>query len=197
MWAGSRIEFLRPIPLGGAMMRTSQVVAIAEKTGRTGPMILVTLHHEIKVDDRTAIREDQDLVFRGYTSAAAPGPASAGSPASAAQVRGVVLDPVRLFRYSALTFNAHRIHYDRDYARQREGYPGLVVQGPYLATLLLAHWLQHRPGHDVAAFTFRAVAPAFDGHRIDLCLNQDEVEARTPVGQICLTATVRGQVPAS
>lgn len=174
MWAGSRIDFLSPIPVGAALTRATTIDAIKPKRGASGDLLFVTLRHEISANGAPAIREEQDIVFR-EAARAAPAPAAAATAAAAEPapepvdaVRRIAPDPVLLFRYSALTFNAHRIHYDRDYAVGVEGYAGLVVHGPLIATLLMDHGL--RAGLVPRSFTFRAEAPLVDGVPFDLCL---------------------------
>lgn len=174
MWAGSRVEFLAPVRVGAALTRVTTVDAISPKRGRGGDLLFVTLRHEISATGTPVIREEQDIVFREAAGAApapvAP-PAVAAAPEPADFVRSVTPDPVLLFRYSALTFNAHRIHYDRDYARDVEGYTGLVVHGPLIATLLIDHAL--RAGLVPRRFAFRAEAPLVDSAPFDLCLAHD------------------------
>jgi 3-methylfumaryl-CoA hydratase len=180
MWAGSRLRFLRAIPLGARIVRRSTLVSATAKNARSGRMLLVTVHHEIAVENcDTAIIEDQDIVYReaAVPGAAAPRPA-VESGAADAVVRTATPDAVMLFRYSALTFNSHRIHYDRDYCRSEEGYPGLVVQGPLLATLLLDHLLCKQPGARLASYSFRAMSPIFDGEPVTLGLGLDEGNVR-------------------
>jgi len=161
MWAGGEIEFLAPIRLGARLTRRSAIQNIAPKAGKSGDMVFVTLRHEIFADGVAALVERQDIVYReaARPSAVAPvGEAAAGTDGA----RVVVPDPVLLFRFSALTFNAHRIHYDRDYARDVEAYPGLVVHGPLIATLLMDHYLRANPGKAVSKFSFRAQSPLLD-----------------------------------
>jgi 3-methylfumaryl-CoA hydratase len=171
MWAGSRIHFVAPIPVGSPIERRSTIEDIRAKSGRQGEMLFVTLSHQVLCNGAVAVEEEQDLVYRG---AAAPSPAGKPAPAEKAATahttETMTADPVRLFRYSALTFNAHRIHYDRDYARAVEGYPGLVVHGPYLATLLIDFLLRQQPGARVTRFEFRARRPLFDGVPFSLCM---------------------------
>jgi len=158
MWAGSRIEFLAPLRLGELARRESRVADVREKSGRSGTLCFVTVQHDTYCRDVLAIREEQDIVYReaaGIVSATTPQPA----PTDARWRRDCVLDPPRLFRYSALTFNSHRIHYDRDYATQQEGYPGLVVHGPLLATLMLE--VLREQALPVKRFEYRALAPTF------------------------------------
>ena len=166
MWAGSRVEFLSPIAVGAALTRVTTIAAIRPKRGASGELLFVTLRHDIAADDAPAIREEQDIVFREAATGPAtpPPPAVPAAPEPTDAVRTLSPDPVLLFRYSALTFNAHRIHYDRDYARDVEGYAGLVVHGPLIATLLMDHAL--REGFSPRRFAFRAEAPLIDGARL-------------------------------
>lgn len=195
MWAGSRIDFLEPVPIGAALTRVTTIEAIKPKRGRGGDLLFVTLRHEISADGAPAIREDQDIVFREAASATSPpaaAPAAVVAPEPADAVRSITPDPVLLFRYSALTFNAHRIHYDRDYARDVEGYAGLVVHGPLIATLLMDHGL--RAGLIPRHFLFRAEAPLIDGTPFDLCLAHDaegaRLWARDAAGRTTMCATL-------
>jgi 3-methylfumaryl-CoA hydratase len=195
MWVGGRVQFLRPIEVGAAMRRRSTIARITAKNGRSGPVIFVTVRHEIYVADTTVLIEEQDIVFR---SAAIPGdpeaPPGRRTTQASEATRRFAPDPVQLFRFSALTFNAHRIHYDRDYARQVEGYEGLVVQGPFIATLLMDHFLRCSNDPVVRAFSFRAERPMFDAAPIELCLARREsaVElwAADLTGAVCMSATV-------
>jgi 3-methylfumaryl-CoA hydratase len=196
MWAGSRIAFSAAIPLGAAMEKRSTILAVDPKRGRSGEMVFVTVRHEIFADGRLAATEAQDIVYRDAPKPeAAPSAAPlAGPPPAAGWSRAVTPDPTLLFRYSALTYNAHRIHYDRAYATDAEGYPGLVVHGPLIATLLLDHYLRRRPGARIAAFEFRAESPLFD--RQPFTLNGDETGegaalwALAPDGRIAMRARV-------
>lgn len=174
MWAGSRIEFLSPIAVGAALTRVTTIDAIKPKRGASGDLLFATLRHDIAADGVAAIREEQDIVFRAAATAAPAPPAAPSAPTEPADaVRSISPDPVLLFRYSALTFNAHRIHYDRDYARDVEGYAGLVVHGPLIATLLMDHALRTVRGAIPRRFSFRAEAPLIDGAPFDLCLARD------------------------
>jgi len=161
MWAGGEIEFLAPIGLGARLTRRSTVRGIAPKFGKSGAMVFVTLLHEITADGVAAVIERQDIVYREAARAGVPVQAGEAA-AKTAGARVIVPDPVLLFRFSALTFNAHRIHYDRDYARDVEAYGGLVVQGPLIATLLMDHFLRANPGRAVSRFSFRARSPLLD-----------------------------------
>ncbi len=169
MWAGSQLTFHAPLRVGQAIERTSRIVDVRLKEGRTGSLVFVNVQHEIQADGVAAISERQDIVYRDMP--AAPATPVAASAAHAAQPaapqeadwsRRIEPDQVLLFRYSALTFNGHRIHYDRRYTTSTEGYPGLVVHGPLTATLLLDLLHRHLPGARVRDYTFRGVSPLFD-----------------------------------
>ena len=171
MWAGSRIRFEAPIVPGTALLRTSQLASATPKSGKSGAMVFCTVVHEIRAatSGDLLIQEAQDIVYREAHSGPELAPRPAVDPIFTPEhVHSLRVDPVMLFRYSALTFNSHRIHYDRDYARTEEGYPGLVVHGPYLATLLFEHLAQVAAGRRIAAFDFRAVSPSFDGEVLTL-----------------------------
>jgi 3-methylfumaryl-CoA hydratase len=169
MWAGSELEFLAPVPVGAAIERRSTIANIEHKTGRSGDMIFVRVEHEITIQGAAAIRDAHNIVYREAPKPgeAAPPPEKAGRAAEFE--RTILSDPVLLFRYSALTFNGHRIHYDRSYCEEAEGYPGLVVHGPLTATLLMDLYLRQRPAAAVRAFRFRARRPLFDIHPFTLC----------------------------
>lgn len=173
MWAGSRIRFLAPIPLGSTVERETVVMSETEKTGRSGRMLFVTLQHRLSVNGLACIVDEQDIVYREPGKNGAPPP-----PAELATVppvtQSITADPVQLFRFSALTFNAHRIHYDLPYTVEVEGYPGLVVHGPYLATLLMDLFLRQHPGAQIDKFSFRAQRPIFAGEPFVLGLTADE-----------------------
>jgi 3-methylfumaryl-CoA hydratase len=177
MWAGGRIEFRAPIALGAKMTRRSTVADVVAKTGASGAMVFVIVRHEIVVEGVTALVEEQDIVYRAAASPPAA-PRSAPGGAEPEWRRSIALGPVALFGYSALTFNGHRIHYDRDYARNQENYPGLVVHGPYIATLLVDNFLRWRPQTPIAKLAYRARSPLFDGRSFDLCAVSNENGAR-------------------
>lgn len=173
MFAGATTEFHAPMPAGARLTRVSTILDVSEKRGASGRLVFVTLRHAIAADGVPALTEEQDIVYREAAATPAP-PAKkpAGTPRPAQHSRRVVPDPTALFRFSALTFNAHRIHYDRDYARDVEFYPGLVVQGPFIAMLLLDLLLRHRPALPLKRFRFRAKSPLFDTAPFELCLAQ-------------------------
>jgi 3-methylfumaryl-CoA hydratase len=160
MWAGSRLKFHRPLRVGARVDRRSVVSLVAEKGSRSGPLVFVTVRHTLTSNGALTIEEDQDLVYREAPGADAER-AAEPSPKGAWR-RTVHPDETLLFRYSALTFNGHRIHYDRRYAEEAEGYPGLVVHGPLIATLLLQLLTERKPEQTVTRFQFKAVRPTFD-----------------------------------
>jgi len=171
MWAGSQFEFHTPLRIGEALTRTSTLHDVSKKSGRTGPLVFVKVRHEIRRDgeDDIALTEFHDIVYRD-----APSPGDLESPPKAAPSQALwekrwVPDDVLLFRYSALTFNGHRIHYDRRYATEVEGYPGLVVHGPMIATMLLDLLRHQLPEAQVLRFQFRAVRATFDTHHFFVC----------------------------
>lgn len=161
MWAGGRFEFHKPIVLGAPASRRSAIAAIQEKQGRSGPLCFVTVQHEISTASGICMTETQELVYREDARPGDDPPARLAAPAGAQASESFTPDPVLMFRFSALTFNGHRIHYDRDYARNVENYPDLVFHGP-LTALLLAR-LASRLGENrhMKKFSFRAVAPLF------------------------------------
>jgi len=165
MWAGGRLSFLAPLRVGDIARRESVIVAVDEKQGRSGALVFVRLAHRISQGGRLCIEEEQDLVYRGSGGNT---PAAMEAPGSAQFARTVTPDPVLLFRYSALTFNSHRIHFDRDYATREEGYAGLVVQGPLTATLLLDLLQRERPDAVPRRFEFRGLRPLTDGGPLSL-----------------------------
>jgi len=173
MWAGSRLLWRGRLQVGQSVERVSTILKCEAKRGRTGDMVLVTVGHEFRAGDALLLDEQQDIVYRdeaGADERRALADLAAQAHGGQVQferrgeiVREVNVGPVQLFRYSAATFNGHRIHYDRDYARDVEGYPGLVVHGPLIATLLLGFLqAQVAPGREVERFEFRALKPTFD-----------------------------------
>ncbi len=192
MWAGGRLAFEHPLRVGDDIVRESRIADVRGKQGRSGSLVFVTVAHEISDARGVAIREEHDIVYRdepkpaeagaAKTADAGAAPAVDAGPASRADAaapgaartdedfaRRIVPDPVLLFRYSAVTFNGHRIHYDRSYVTGVEGYPGLVVHGPLVATLLLELLHRERPAARVARFEFKAVRPLFDLYAFEVC----------------------------
>ena len=162
MWAGGRLEFPGTLRVGETIRRRSAILEVKEKTGRSGALVFVVVRHEISGAGGLAVIEEQDLVYRETPDPKAPPPPPRPAPGDGAWSKTVRPDPVMLFRYSALTFNGHRIHYDRPYAMETEGYPGLVVHAPLVATLLIELCRDERPEARLAAFDFRMVRPLFD-----------------------------------
>ncbi|MBX3635833.1 MAG: MaoC family dehydratase N-terminal domain-containing protein [Rubrivivax sp.] len=169
MWAGSRVAFHAPLRVGEVVTRESRIARVEAKQGRAGALVFVTVQHDFHGAAGLAVSDEHDIVYREAPAPGAPPAAAQQAPDDATFERSVVPDPVLLFRYSALTFNGHRIHYDRSYAIQVEGYPGLVVHGPLIATLLLDLLRRQQPGADVRRFAFRALRPLFDTHPFTLC----------------------------
>jgi 3-methylfumaryl-CoA hydratase len=163
IWAGGRLywEAENPLRVGDRLQRESRIESVTHKAGRTGDLVFVVVRHEIYNDGGL---EDQDIVYRTSPQPDDPLPEPVIAAQNAAWAREIVPDPVLLFRYSALTFNGHRIHYDRGYATGVEGYPGLVVQGPLIATLLLDLLRRKRPNAAITKFQFKAMRPTFDLH---------------------------------
>jgi 3-methylfumaryl-CoA hydratase len=182
MWAGSQLTFHASLRVGDRVVRTSTIDDVTVKHGRSGTLAFVKVRHVITRADAKdpALTEFHDIVFREAAVPGAPEPAAQPAPDASAWRRRIVPDDVLLFRYSALTFNGHRIHYDRRYVTEVEGYPGLIVHGPLLATLLLELVRRERPQARVAAFEFRARRPVFDLRPFDVCgaPSEDGREAR-------------------
>jgi 3-methylfumaryl-CoA hydratase len=164
MWAGSQFEFHAPICVGDKVSRTSTIEDVSEKSGRTGKLVFVKVKHELSSNgsNTPAITEFHDIVYRAAQDVAETPPPPTPAPKEATWRRGIVADEAFLFRYSALTFNGHRIHYDRRYVTQVEGYPGLIVHGPLIATLLLDLLRREQPEAKVKTFRFKAIRPTFD-----------------------------------
>ena len=162
MWAGSRVIFRGALPVGAMAERTSLIKSVNVKQGKSGPLVFVTVVHEIAVNGEPVILEEHDIVYRDPPQAGDAPALPKSAPTDAQWSQPIKPDPVLLFRYSALTINGHRIHYDRSYVTEVEGYPGLVVHGPLIATLLIGLAARELPGREITAFAFRAVSPLFD-----------------------------------
>jgi len=164
MWAGSDFIFHQPLLVGDTLARTSTIVDVKEKSGRTGTLLFVRVRHEIRRNGnaQVALTEHHNIVYREAARPDDVAPPPVAAPADFAWKRDIVADDVLLFRYSALTFNGHRIHYDRKYVTEVEGYPGLIVHGPLIATLLMDLLRRELPDARVSRFEFKAVRPTFD-----------------------------------
>lgn len=174
MWAGGRLAFHHPLRVGDEVTRESRIIAVESKSGRSGPLAFVTVRHAISNARGVAISEEQDIVYRPAPVAGSALPPAPAAPGEAAFCREVTPGPTLLFRYSALTFNAHRIHYDREYATGVEGYPGLVVHGPLIATLLVDLLHRQGPRGRLTHFAFTAVRPLFDTRPFRVCAREDD-----------------------
>ena len=197
MWAGSRLHFHHPILIGDHLQRRSTIMDITLKQGRSGQLAFVKVQHAYLRDDICVLEEEHDIVYREAASADTAPAKSAPAPAQYDWQQTIHPDSVMLFRYSALIFNAHRIHYDRSYCQEEEAYPGLIVHGPLIATLLLDLVTTSQP-KPVQAFDFRALAPLFDtgdfsvnGRNLDE--HQSELWAVNQQGQLCMRATAQLQ----
>ena len=189
MWAGGRLAFRAPIAVGAALVRESEIVSVASKSGRSGAMVFVTVRHRIAADGVEAIEEEHDIVYRDVPRPGEVAPAES-APGDGVWRRTLTPDPVLLFRYSALTANGHRIHYDHPYVTGVEGYRGLIVHGPLTATLLMA-LAETGSGRRLARFAFRARAPLFAGEPLALAGRPDgaagaDVWAATPAGGLAM-----------
>lgn len=187
MWASSDIHFDQPLIADAAVTRRSRVASVTHKQGQAGtPLVFVDVEHAYWQGDTPSIRETQTIVYRDLAPyRAAPGVTPAPSAAQCLPC------PVMLFRYSALTFNAHRIHYDHHYATGREQYPALVVHGPLVATLLMQAAQKANPGARLSRFTFRGIAPAFVDETLSLVPGHDAAhqwEARAPGERVTMQA---------
>ena len=197
MWAGSRIEFQRPLTLGSRIRRDSRIADVSGKEGRTGPLIFVRVRHEIGDEQGVALIDEHDIVYRDNPKPGDPVPPTQAAPAEHDWSRTICPDDVLLFRYSALTFNGHRIHYDRRYVTEVEGYPGLVVHGPLIATLLLDLLRRELPEAKVKHFAFRALKPTYDVSAFQVCGRRGEdgqtvgLWARHGDGGLAMDATAR------
>ena len=185
MWAGGRLEFHRDLFAGTPAEKTTRIEAVTRKTGRSGALGFVTLCHEVRQGGALAVREWQDIVYREDPAPGStpPDPPEAPAESEVHEIRQA--GPTTLFRYSALTFNGHRIHYDPDYARGTEGYAGLVTHGPLLAQWLML--LASRRGR-LARFSFRAVAPLICPDPATVCRAGDRLWAAGPDGRLRMTA---------
>ena len=188
MWAGGEIQFLEPLRVGDESTRTSRISDVTMKTGSTGVLCFISVEHVVTTPRGLAIRERQDIVYREMSGAQ---PAASGKPAPPPPVathrESHVSDPVLLFRYSALTFNGHRIHYDRDYVTKVEGYPGLVFHGPLQAALIVEFAAKLHGGSPPRKFSYRGVQPLFEGSVFSVNASDSDT------GMALWTANAEGQ----
>ena len=194
MWAGGRLSFHAPLRVGDAVRQRSEIVKVAEKDGRAGRMVFVTVRHATSCERGLAVEEEQDIVYVAMPERW-EAPAPVPPPAEVPWREAVAVDPVLLFRFSALTFNGHRIHFDLPYATEVEKYPGLVVHGPLQAMLLMDLARRNRPGRRPAWFAFRGVRPLFHFERPELLGRQtedgDELAVGNGAGATTMQASVR------
>jgi 3-methylfumaryl-CoA hydratase len=194
MWAGSRIEFLRPFRVGSRIARLSRIKDVVPKEGRSGALLFVTVLHEVSDDRGPVLTDEHDIVFRGESALANP---PTPAPSDEKWRREITPDPVLLFRYSAVTFNSHRIHYDHPYTTRVEGYPGLVVHGPLIATLLVDLFRRSRPDVALKSYAFRALRPLYDTASFFTCGVPDDAQrlarlwTRDAQGAMTMEATAR------
>ncbi|MGB0799277.1 MAG: FAS1-like dehydratase domain-containing protein [Planktomarina sp.] len=190
MWAGGTLDFEAPLLAGELATKTSVVQNTVRKEGRSGPLVLVTLTHTVEQTGRACIREQQDIVYLPDRDPDTPHPSYPLATTRATHTQAVTFDTTTLFRYSALTFNGHRIHYDLEYCQQVEGYAGLVVHGPLLAQMVMLFWEQIN-GRKLRHFTFRMTAPLMHFERATLCLNGSDVWVEGPDRRLCLVGSAR------
>ncbi|MBV8700790.1 MAG: MaoC family dehydratase N-terminal domain-containing protein [Bradyrhizobium sp.] len=173
MWAGGELQFFDSLRVGDEPKRSSRIADVSLKSGSTGQLCFVSVAHEVTTPRGTAIRERQDIVYREMGGAQGAAPAKAASPPTAQHRETHVSDPVLLFRYSALTFNGHRIHYDRDYVTRVEGYPGLIFHGPLQAAFIIELAAKLHGGTPPTKFVYRGVQPLFEGGEFSVNANDN------------------------
>ncbi|MBK5962191.1 hypothetical protein CCR97_28955 [Rhodoplanes elegans] len=167
MWASGRYVFRDHLRVGDVLHKTSEITKVAEKDGKTGRMVFVTVRHTVRSGRGLAVEEEQDIVYLPMPKTFTPPPPTK-APENPSWSEPAAIDPVLLFRFSALTFNGHRIHYDLPYAKDTEKYPGLVLHGPLQALLLLEAAKRHAPDRVPSSYSFRAVHPVFGHDRVTL-----------------------------
>ena len=197
MWAGGRLQFHKPINIGERIEKSSTIKSISQKSGRSGELCFVTVVHELSNAAGLCLTEEHDIVYRQLATGAIAGEIQTNDRQADWMVK-IHPDPVMLFRYSALTFNAHRIHYDRDYCQRVEGYQGLVFHGPLTATLLVNLAIEKNSGRKLRSFEFKAQRPLFDTSPFEIAISvgmQDcELWANTPDGQLAMSAQAKFDV---
>lgn len=186
MWAGGTLRFDAPLMTGIPAQKTTRLETVTRKQGRAGPLAIVTLCHQISQSGRVAVTEWQDILYRQEHGTGAPDPVAPLAPYSPEVEELHSFSPTLLFRYSGLTFNGHRIHYDVDYCRKVEGYPGLVVHGPLLAQLLML-LAEQRLGK-LSSFRFRATSPLYHTDTALICARGNRLWVAGPDGRMCMDA---------
>ena len=194
MWAGGRLHFMGEIRIGEPFERRSTILSVKDKAGRAGRMVFVTVEHRFSTEQGLAVVEEQDIVYVAIPERFAP-PPPVEPPAPAVFTEEVAMDPVKLFRFSAVTFNGHRIHYDLDYTREVEKYPGLVVHGPLQAVLIMEAARRHREGAMPKTYSFRGVRPLFHFEPVQVVGtaiegNEQHLATVNGDGHACMQATV-------
>lgn len=194
MWAGGRMEWHRPLRIGSRATKTSTIEDVTRKQGRSGPLGFVTVSHAFSDAGGLCLTETQNIVYRDVPAPGAAPAKPAQAPGDASWSRRIAPDPVLLFRYSALIFYGHRIHYDVEYTRHTEGYPGLVVHGPLTATLLIAFGQEHAGDRPLRAANIRAVSPLFAPAPFWIEGRSDDdgisLWARTEAGALAMSVTL-------
>lgn len=192
MWAGGRLNFKKPVLFGETIQKRSSIKDVVVKSGKSGALCFVTVRHDYHGSEgELRFAEEHDIVYREDPSSDAPAPKAIAPPENSAISEIITPSSVQLFRYSALTFNSHRIHYDREYCRDVEGYPGLIFHGPLTATLLADMAHRQRGERQLKSFNFRAVSPLFD--TAAFTINSDgsgTYWAQTPEGGLAMKADV-------
>jgi 3-methylfumaryl-CoA hydratase len=196
MWAGGRLDFRRPIRIGERMQRESEILSVEPKSGKSGDLVFVTVRHTVTVANEVAVVEEHDIVYREAAQPGVAPPPGKPAPANPLWRHEVMPDEATLFRYSALIFNAHRIHYDLDYCRKEEGYPGLIVHGPLQTTLLL-DLCRRNAGKPVRKLDYRAMSPLFHNETLTVGGipaadgNAAQLWTTGPSGAIAMTGTAQ------
>ncbi|APZ55405.1 FAS1-like dehydratase domain-containing protein [Salipiger abyssi] len=193
MWAGGRLTYHAPLTIGREAEKVSEIIGVKAKSGRAGQLVFVTVKHSLSQDGTLCVEEEQDIVYREAPAPGAPKPVPAPAPEGATRSEEITPDPVFLFRYSALTSNGHRIHYDRTYAREEEDYRDLVVHGPLTATLLQGFATAAGAGR-LTRFEFRGMAPLFGDRPFTLEAGEEAdgvmpIWAKGPDGELAMQAS--------
>jgi len=187
MWAGGRLEFHAPLRIGTPAEKRITIESVALKDGRSGPLAFITVRHEVYQNGKLCLKEHQDLVYREDPDTGAPKPIPPVARTDEDTRENHSFNSTLLFRYSALTLNGHRIHYDETYSREVEGYDGLVVHGPLLAQLLM-HMAERELG-SLKTFSFLATAPVMHSETVTCCKKGADMWVRGPDGRQCMQAT--------